>query len=709
MNADTYTGRDRSRNSVFGRELLTFCDDNNFVLSDVKILAHSDDAFTYVSDVTFSASWLDHCVATHAAHSLISDISISDKFAVSDHLPLCINIKSEVVSVPDVDMYSGVPEQTVRWSSVSERDKTIYTDKCNDLLQAVDVPIDVLLCNDVSCTLISHKHTIDYFYNHITDALREAGMHICKSVSEHQHHNVPGWNEYCCDAHDQARDAFHLWRGQGKPKQGPAFDFMKRSRALFKYALKYCKKNEQQIIADKLAGDLTDHDYVQFWKQVGKLNGKHMPLSNTVGGATGSEQITSMWKEHFCKLLSSGNENTNDLYHTKVNHYLSETTYSSNYQITPAEINKCILSLKSGKANGPDGLAAEHFKLGGNRLPVFLSLILSCMSSHGYIPNSFMRSIIIPLVKDKTGDITDKNNYRPIALSTMSSKILERVIMNRYDQYFTTTDNQFGFKTNHSTDMCVYSLKEIVNIYRNQSSPIFICFLYASKAFDKINYWLLFYKLIRRDLPLYIVRILSFWYMHQQVCVQWGGAISDLFHVLNGVRQGGILSPLFFNIYMNDLSMQLNMSDIGCNINGIFLNHFVYADDMCIVAPCANALQLLLNICMKYAGTHDITYNIKKSVCMYMKSSKFNLRVVPRIYLNGNVLQYVNTYKYLGCILSNDLKDDNDIKKTIRGIYARSNMLIRRFYNCSSSVKKLLFKTYCTNFLLRPTMVVLLC
>ena len=168
-------------------------------------------------------------------------------------------------------------------------------------------------------------------------------------------------------------------------------------------------------------------------------------------------------------------------------------------EITPAEIKKCILSLKSGKANGPDGLAAEHYKLGGNRLPVFLSLILSCMSSPGYIPNSFMRSIIIPLVKDKTGDITDKNNYRPIALSTMSSKILERVIMNRYDQYF-TTDNQFGFKTNHSTDMCVYSLKEIVNIYRNQSSPIFICFLDASKAFDKINYWYkLFYKLIRRD------------------------------------------------------------------------------------------------------------------------------------------------------------------------------------------------------------------
>ena len=68
----------------------------------------------------------------------------------------------------------------------------------------------VLLCNDVSCMLMSHRHTIDNFHNHIMDTLREAGMHICKSVNGHQHYNVPGWNEYCCDAHDQARDALHL-------------------------------------------------------------------------------------------------------------------------------------------------------------------------------------------------------------------------------------------------------------------------------------------------------------------------------------------------------------------------------------------------------------------------------------------------------------------------------------------------------------------
>ena len=151
-----------------------------------------------------------------------------------------------------------------------------------------------------------------------------------------------------------------------------------------------------------------------------------------------------------------------------------------------------------------------------------------------------MKSIIIPLIKDKAGDITDTNNYRPIALSTISSKIYERIILNRFDDLLTATDNQFGLKKGYSTEMCIYSFKEIINIYTNQSSPILICFLDASKAFDKFNHWLLFYKLIKRDIPLFFVIFLYFWYTHQQRCVQWGKSISAPLSVLNGVKQCGI-------------------------------------------------------------------------------------------------------------------------------------------------------------------------
>ena len=95
--------------------------------------------------------------------------------------------------------------------------------------------------------------------------------------------------------------------------------------------------------------------------------------------------------------------------------------------------------------------------------------------------------------------------------------------------------------------------------------------------------------------------------------------------------------------------------------------------------------------------SHDIVFNTKKTVCMYIKSKKLKLHTVPNIYLNHNVLEYATSYKYLGCTITDTLNDHIDIQRTIRGIYARSNMLIRKYSHCSSHVKRLLFKTYCKN------------
>ena len=105
--------------------------------------------------------------------------------------------------------------------------------------------------------------------------------------------------------------------------------------------------------------------------------------------------------------------NNNNFYQDKVTTQLYDTTYFQNFNFTVTEITKSIESLKTGKANGPDGLSAEHFKLCGNRLAVLLSLVFTSMSSHCFIPENCMKSVIIPLVKDKTGDITDKKQLSP--------------------------------------------------------------------------------------------------------------------------------------------------------------------------------------------------------------------------------------------------------------------------------------------------------
>ncbi len=174
----------------------------------------------------------------------------------------------------------------------------------------------------------------------------------------------------------------------------------------------------------------------------------------------------------------------------------------------------------------------------------------------------------------------------------------------------------------------------------------------ASKAFDKLNYWLLFDKLIKRNIPVFFIKILAYWYSSQHISVQWGNTLSVTFTVSNGVKQGGILSPMFFNIYMDDLSKYLNDASVGCMVNSCVLNHFIYADDMCVVAPSAKALQLLLDVCIDYAEQHGIVYNKKKSVCMCMKSRKYKLLNTPSVKLGDTVLIYVETYKYIGCIIN---------------------------------------------------------
>ena len=82
------------------------------------------------------------------------------------------------------------------------------------------------------------------------------------------------------------------------------------------------------------------------------------------------------------------------------------------------------------------------------------------------------------------------NNYRPIAIATIVSKLFESVIFYKCEEFLLTCDNQFGFKPKHSTELCICTLKEFTDYYKQRSTTVFFTFLDASKAFDKINFWL---------------------------------------------------------------------------------------------------------------------------------------------------------------------------------------------------------------------------
>jgi hypothetical protein len=177
-----------------------------------------------------------------------------------------------------------------------------------------------------------------------------------------------------------------------------------------------------------------------------------------------------------------------------------------------------------------------------------------------------------------------------------------------------------------------------------------------------------------------------------------GCNFSSQFTVTNGVCLGGVLSPTLFNLYIDDLSHSLCNTNVGCNLNGVSMNHLVYADDTVLLASSPSALQELIFCCEKYAKSHDIIYNLTKTYCMCIKPKFLKDIHVPDIMLNGRSLKFLSEHKYLGCIITNDFKDDKDIERQMRYVYSTGNSIIRNFKHCTDEVKLQLFKTFCSNF-----------
>ena len=164
--------------------------------------------------------------------------------------------------------------------------------------------------------------------------------------------------------------------------------------------------------------------------------------------------------------------------------------------------------------------------------------------------------------------------------------------------------------------------------------------------------------MIKKGVSLFIIKLLGFWYSRQRMFVRWGNTSSTGFCVTNGVKQGGIILPMFFNLYMDDLSVKLNCSVIGGDIGTSFINHLCYADDLCLISLSSSGMQHLLNICKEYAFTHKLLYNGSKSFALYFKKNTLKVDS-SSFYLNQIKIPTVDQCRYLGItILTNNFDVD---------------------------------------------------
>ena len=341
-------------------------------------------------------------------------------------------------------------------------------------------------------------------------------------------------------------------------------------------------------------------------------------------------------------------------------------------------------------------LFSNHVIYAGDKLYEHLAQLMTAILIHGYQPRQLRQATILSIPKDARGDLDDDANYRGIAMMSSIAKIYDVLFLMRNDQRLATSDMQFSFKKQHGTTMCSMVLKEVIHHYLVNGSFVASCFIDSSKAFDLVRHDKLFELLLQREIPALDIRAMLNLYMNLEIFTERSGYRSSCFRSSNGIRQGGIASPLLYCVYIDELICRLEKAGTGCWIGKYYFGAFGYADDLSLICPTFTGLQKMLHICEQYAAEFSVKYNATKSMCMLFTRSKN--QHPPSVTLNGFPMKWVTEIKHLGNYLSHDLNEASEIQHKRCDLIGRVNSLLGNMSGAPIEVMKKVFLSDCCHF-----------
>jgi hypothetical protein len=208
---------------------------------------------------------------------------------------------------------------------------------------------------------------------------------------------------------------------------------------------------------------------------------------------------------------------------------------------------------------------------------------------------------------------------------------------------------------------------------------------------------------MNRQIPCQLLQIFESWLSISATCVKWGNYFSTFFPLTSGVRQGGVLSPYLFAIYIDTLVVKVRDSLIGCHLSLTCTSIFLYADDILLIAPSLHALQILIKICETELNWLNMRINVKKSACLRI-GSRCDSRCNNLTTNDGQTLNWVNSCRYLGVYLVNSRRfkcnfdhSKTTYYKTFNAIYGKIGRL------ASEEVILKLIQTKCIPMLIYGT------
>ena len=286
-------------------------------------------------------------------------------------------------------------------------------------------------------------------------------------------------------------------------------------------------------------------------------------------------------------------------------------------------------------------------------LSLHVTDLFNAIFSSGFFPDQWTEGIVIPL--HKKNDPCNVNNYRGITLGSCFSKIFTSILNRRLSLFVESndilSDAQFGFRPGRSTIDASFILYSIIQKLHFENKRLYAAFIDLKKAFDSVYRNGLWYKLFHLGVNGKMLRIIRDMYSKVKSFVKVNNLLSECFESKVGLKQGEVISPLLFALFVDDLELYLQGKSCGLNFGDIQILLLLFADDMVLLSDDPSDLQNSLNALCNYCNKWGLEVNAEKSKIVVFRKRGPLRRNESWTYDNISI-EVVNDFNYMGTVFT---------------------------------------------------------
>ena len=676
---------DFARDTSFVQIVQNFITTNNFMSVWTKF--QCDFTYSQSRDVngvlSTCSSVIDHfLVSSEDLVNCEEAMPVHTPSNMSNHEPICLKFRYNMC-INRVTNAEATAKSVPCWKRAKPNQIQGFKSDLDDKLFRIDIPEDALFCRNVRCSEANHKTCLDDLSEDVMGSIEDAvRQNIPYSITNRKRKKpVPGWSTFVAPFKEDADFWDSIWVSAGRPQNTELHRVAKHTKYKYHRVIKKVKNCEKEIRKSNFLSDCLDGKVQNILKEVKRLKGNSCKSGSNIDGLGNPQDISNHFQNLYKGIFNvhSDDEDVKSIL-DEIKAGLNQSDIEIVDKINPELVKRVIQNISNDKNDPMFEFRSNAFKTGVDSLCAPLSDLIKAFIIHGHIPDIFLVCSLIPIIKNNRASSLSSENYRLIAITSLILKLFDGVLLELCGKDLKPSSLQFGFQRGQSTTMASWTLMETVSYFTSRGGPVYLCLLDLTKAFDHVKFSTMF-RLLKERIPAILLRFIIFSYTHQQCSVMWQNSRSESFLIKNGVRQGSIASPTYFNLYIDQIFKDLQDSNLGCMIGDLYYGILGYADDLALLAPSRGTLQLMVTKCERFFSSRGIRVSTNpvveksKTVCL-----GFGLKYTPEpLVLYGNQLPFVKSHKHLGHIITDNESMKMDLDDKV-------NQMIGKFHSLRQQV-----------------------